>query len=101
MKETKLEDYLGQRVTLIGTAKDAKGGAVLITAEKEPIYIEGIAFWSSNLLDKQITAIGVLKKGKFIPDPIINKDGGISTGAIGIQFFLEKPEFFLNKTNPF
>ena len=28
-----LEKLIGQKVTLLGTAKDAKGGAVLITAD--------------------------------------------------------------------
>jgi len=84
-------------VTLHGIARDAKGGAVLITAEKIPIYVEDIASWPPELHYKQITAIGVLKKKKFIPDPKIDKNGGISQGAIGMQLVLERAKFFLKK----
>jgi len=30
----------------------------------------------------------VLKKEKYIPDPTIDEDGGISQGAIGMQYVL-------------
>ncbi|MFX1238477.1 MAG: hypothetical protein ACFE8P_12255 [Promethearchaeota archaeon] len=97
MKKKGLEEFLDQQVTLYGIARDAKGGAVLITAEEIPIYIENIASWPPELHYKKITAIGVLKKKKLIPDPKIDKNGGISQGAIGMQLVLEKAEFFLKE----
>ena len=83
------EKLLGQQVTLEGTAKDAKGGAVLITAENNVIYLKGIHSWSDDLIDKLVSVSGVLKEEKYIPDPVVAKDGAISQGAEGNQLVLE------------
>ena len=93
----KLEKQIGQKVTLGGTAKDAKGGAVLLTVEGNVIYIKGLEFWPSEFLDKQISVKGLLKEEKFIPDPVIDEDGAISTGAYGDQLILENAEYSLNQ----
>lgn len=88
MKEIDLEKVLGQEVTLHGTARDAKGGAVLLTDNNIPVYIKGLASWTPSIEGSHISVNGVLKKEKYIPDPIIGKDGGISQGAIGMQYVL-------------
>jgi hypothetical protein len=93
----KLKEKIGQNVNLKGTAKDAKGGAVLFTPEGVAIYIKGLDFWPSELLDKRIAVSGLLKEEKFIPDPVIDEDGAISTGAYGIQLILENAEYSLNQ----
>jgi len=89
----KIEKQIGQKVTITGTAKDAKGGAVLLTPEGNVIYIKGLEFWPSDILDKQLSVRGLLKEEKFIPDPIIDEDGAISTGAYGDQLVLENTEY--------
>ena len=61
-----LEKLIGQEVRLFGMAKDAKGGAVLITADENVVYIKGLEFWSPELLDKQLSVNGLLKKEKLI-----------------------------------
>ncbi len=75
--------------TLIGTAKNAKAGAVLLV-DKNPIYIEGLAEWSEELLDKQVQATGRLVQEKFIPDPGPDEHGAYSQGAIGPQSVLKE-----------
>ena len=89
----KIEKQIGQEVNLNGTAKDAKGGAVLLIPEGEVIYIKGLEFWPSEILDKEISVSGLLKEEKFIPDPIIDENGAISTGAYGNQLILENAEY--------
>jgi len=89
-----IEKSIGLKITILGIAKDAKGGAVLLTSEKVPIYIKGLDSWSPELYDKQLKVTGVLKEEKFIPDPVIDEDGSISTGAYGNQLVLEHGEFF-------
>ncbi|TFG07735.1 MAG: hypothetical protein EU539_04165 [Promethearchaeota archaeon] len=91
-----IENLIGRKVELAGTAKNAKGGAVIITDNKDVIYIKHLAFWSSELLDKHISASGLLKKEKFIPDPHVDEDGAISTGAFGNQLVLENAEYSIN-----
>ena len=89
-----IEKSIGQKITILGIAKDAKGGAILLTSEKVPIYIKGLDSWSPELYDKQLKVTGVLKEEKFIPDPVIDEDGSISTGAYGNQLVLIDAEFF-------
>lgn len=89
-----IEKLIDQKITLKGIAKDAKGGAVIFTSEKVPIYIRGLDSWPPELFDKQLEVIGVLKEEKFIPDPIIDENGSISTGAYGNQLVLIDAEFF-------
>jgi hypothetical protein len=88
MKNIELERLIGQEVTLNGIARDAKGGAVLVIERTAPVYIEGLAFWTPELLGMNVSVKGLLKKEKIIPDPVIGENGGISQGAIGTQFVL-------------
>ncbi|MFX0171615.1 MAG: hypothetical protein ACFE9L_06825 [Candidatus Hodarchaeota archaeon] len=88
-----LEERLGQTITLVGFARTAKAGPVLITLDNQVVYVKGIDFWSSDLVDKRISVIGLLKKEKFIPQSKIDENGAISSGAMGLQYVLELQEF--------
>jgi len=89
-----IEKSIGQKITILGIAKDAKGGAVLLTSGKVAIYIKGLDSWPPELFNKQLKVTGMLKEEKFIPDPIIDENGSISTGAYGDQLVLIDAEFF-------
>ena len=93
VKKMDVEKFLGQEVNLKGIAKDAKGGAVLITSDNHVIYIKGLEFWPSRFLDEQVLVKGVLKKEKLIPDPVIDEEGAISCGATGDQLVLDDAEY--------
>ncbi len=86
-------DNMGKTVTLRGTARDAKGGAVLLLPSNNPIYIEGLDSWPREFSGKEVSVTGVLREKKLIPDPYISPDGGISQGAIGTQTVLEKAKW--------
>jgi hypothetical protein len=92
-----LEKSIGQKVNLFGIAKDAKGGAVLLTNDGNVIFIKNLEHWSPELLNKQFYISGILKKKKFIPDPVVDKNGAISCGAFGEQLVLENVEYFKEK----
>ncbi len=77
-------------VTLRGTARDAKGGAVLLLPTNVPIYIEDLPCWPDEFSGKEVSVTGVLREKKLIPDPYIAPDGAISQGAVGMQTVLEK-----------
>ena len=93
---TDLEKLIGQRVSLIGIARDAKGGAVLVTESGSVLYVKGLSSWSSELINKQVSISGLIKTEKIIPDPKISEDGGISAGAIGEQLVLENAKYSLS-----
>jgi hypothetical protein len=65
---TKLARSIGKSVTLVGIARDAKGGTVLVTPSGEPVYIESLDYWSPEFSGKEISAMGVLREKKHIPD---------------------------------
>jgi hypothetical protein len=88
--EIRIPNKVGQIVTLHGIARDAKGGAVLLLSNNNPVYIEGLSAWPGEFSGKQVSVTGVLREKKLIPDPYIAPDGGISQGAIGTQIVLEK-----------
>ena len=72
-----------------GIARDAKGGAVVITSSGSPVYIEHLDGWPGDVLGCEIEAKGKLVAKKYIPDPFIDEDGAISQGAAGDQDVLE------------
>ncbi|MHA1148727.1 MAG: hypothetical protein ACTSR8_10825 [Promethearchaeota archaeon] len=88
-----IKNNLGKQVTVVGTAMEAKGGPVVITAENYVIYIRDLACWPDEVENKQISVKGILKEIKMIPDPVIDEDGAISTGAYGNQTVLEDVEY--------
>ena len=88
-----LEKLKDQDVTLLGLAKDAKGGAVIITTDNNVIYIKGLQSWSPDIADSLVSVSGLLKQEKIIPDPITDKNGAISTGAFGEQFVIVNAKY--------
>jgi hypothetical protein len=89
-----LTSGIGRWVRLSGTARDAKGGAVLVVADR-PIYLRGVDSWPAALLGKQVFADGLLQEEKLIPDPVVDKQGAISQGAEGMQLVLSAPAYQL------
>ncbi len=89
----KLDQVIGQEITLTGFAKVAKGGSILITEDNNAIYIKGLESWSLDLINKQVKVRGVLKKEQFIPEATIDEYGGISSGATGKQYVMEMIEY--------
>ena len=81
--------------TIAGTARNAKGGAViLVDATEIPVYVEGLSSWDGTHLDWQRVAVsGTLRQKKYIPDPAVDTDGAISQGAEGDQLVLEGAEW--------
>jgi hypothetical protein len=85
---------MAKKVTLKGTAQDAKAGAVLIGQDARVVYIEGLDSWPKAAFGKAVEATGVLVTKKYIPDPV-NEAGEICQGAEGLQQVLEKPKWRL------
>lgn len=74
-----------EEITIQGLAFDAKAGAVLETTDQRVFYIDGLDFWPSHAVGKNIIVRGSLSIKKIIPDPNASVDGAISQGAIGEQ----------------
>lgn len=72
--------------TYIGTAQNAKGGAVLITSV-QVLYLENKSEWEEEFLGKEVSVTGKLEERKIFPDPV-NEKGEIVQGAWGTQWVL-------------
>jgi len=92
--DSMLKGKINQQVTLEGLALDAASGAVLFAlgSPEEPIYVEGLDFWDSNLVNKEVQVTGKLVKKKYIPDPT---NSPASQGAAGEQYVIEKTQWQL------
>jgi hypothetical protein len=89
-----LKAMQGQRVTLRGTAADAKMGAVILV-EEEPVYLTDLDFWPAALRGKRVRATGLLKLRKNAPDPL-PEDGGAIQGAWGDAWLLDEPQWVID-----
>ena len=90
-----LKENINKEVTLTGLAKNAKAGAVIIKEEEYVVYIRGLYDWSDEFFDKEVEVTGLLTYVKFIPDPVIDEDGAISTGAYGKDYVLDNANYTL------
>jgi hypothetical protein len=81
----KTKSNAGKHVVLRGTARNAKGGAVIVAGDGKPVYIEHLDSWSDETLGSEVEVRGLLVSKKHIPDPVVDADGAISQGAWGDQ----------------
>ncbi len=80
---------LAERVTLSGTAADAKGGAVVVTDDGAVVYLEGVDAWPAGIRGHRVEVTGKRTRKKLIPDPVVSPTGERSAGAFGDQDVIE------------
>lgn len=90
----KLSALVKRRVRLVGVAKNAKGGAVLLV-EKSPVYVAGLAAWPADALDAQVAVGGQLEQRALLPEATRNAKGEISQGTTGgsTQLVMDAPKW--------
>jgi len=74
---------------ITGSARNAKGGAVVVKSSGSPVYIEHLDSWPDDVLGCEVEVTGTIVSKKYIPDPVVDEDGAISQGAVGDQDVLE------------
>jgi len=84
-----LDQQVGTKVTIRGTARNAAAGAVVLTDDRTPVYVAGLDRWDRATDGKQISASGTLRK--VGGDPVVNDRGEHSHGVPGDRFVLEQP----------
>lgn len=85
---------VGARVRLGGTARDAKGGAVLLVGD-EPVYLSGLDAWPPKASGQAVVVTGTLASKQHLPEASRDASGAISQGASGKQLVLEAPQWRL------
>lgn len=89
-----LDQKVGTHVTIEGTARNAMAGAVVLTADRTPIYVDGLERWDGAFDGKKISASGTLRKRGG--DDVVNDAGEHASGIAGSHFVLEQPSWALS-----
>ena len=79
---------------LRGTALNAKGGAILQTAQGD-IYLHNLSAWPEYLVRKTIETEGTLSEEQYLNEAFVDETGAISQGAVGKQWVLRNYSFRL------
>jgi hypothetical protein len=89
-----LEQKIGTQVTVDGTARNAMAGAVVLMADRTPVYIAGLDSWDDAFDGKKISASGTLRKRGA--DDVLANSGEQRSGITGDHFVLEQPTWALS-----
>lgn len=84
-----LEQQINSQVTIEGTARNAMAGAVVLTADRTPVYVEGLDRWDRAIDGKKVSASGTLRKRGG--DDVVGANGEQASGITGDHFVLEQP----------
>ena len=76
---------------VVGTARNAKGGAVVVSDDGRVVYVQGLDSWPDELDGQVVIARGHLVEKSYLPVATVDKDGAISQGTDGpgLQWVLE------------
>jgi hypothetical protein len=88
---TGLPQMIDRDVTIEGTARNAAAGAVVVTDDATPIYIDGLEAWDRALNGKKVRAKGTLRQRNA--GALVNAKGEHSHGVPGDRFVLEQPSW--------
>jgi hypothetical protein len=75
------------KTTIRGVARDAKGGAVVVT-DGGPVYVIGLEAWPRELAGRKVEVTGRVRPKKHLPDPV-GPGGTVAQGAWGDQTVIE------------
>lgn len=85
------ESVLNQQITVEGIAQNASLGAIVLTDDMVPIYLEGMMIWDAALLNKAVSATGTLRRNNTIPRATVNTKGERTHGVGGSIYMIEQP----------
>ena len=75
-----LKKSVGKKSVIEGKAWDAKAGAIVLTSDEVPVYIQELPHWPPGFLGKGVIAKGTLRYEEYIPKAEIDPTGAISQG---------------------
>ncbi len=85
-----LDGMVDTNATIKGTARNAHAGAVVLTEDRTPIYIDGLQSWSATGMDgRDVEVTGTLRLRSLAPDPVVDDDGAVSHGITGDSYVIE------------
>lgn len=70
-----------EKITVIGKAMDMKAGAVILTADRQAYFIDGLSHWSPQFAGEQLEVKGDLVEINKIPKSTVDSSGARSQGS--------------------
>jgi hypothetical protein len=89
MDQPTLSQMVDQQAEISGMAGNAMAGAVVLTADRTPVYIDGLESWDESLSGRTVRVRGLLRHRQLVPEPQVDADGAVSHGLAGRSFVLE------------
>lgn len=77
-----LSTLVDQTIRLVGTAENAKGGAVVMV-DGTPVFVAKKDAWPDALRTKRVSLGGKLTRSQHLPQATVNAKGEISQGTTG------------------
>ncbi len=69
--------------TVVGMARNAALGAVVVGANGAVWYIDKMSEWDGQWLNKKVSVSGTTQSRKLAPDPTVGPNGEVSHGMVG------------------
>lgn len=82
--------HVGQQVTLVGVAHNAQSGAMVLLADRTPVYVRGLDEWDRKLHKQRVKVVGTLRDGSVAPQATVNAKGEYSAGIDGDALYVEQ-----------
>lgn len=92
-----LHSIVDRQATVVGTARNAHMGAVVLTEDRTPVYIAGLQEWDGAFDFKKVKASGMLRFRPIAPIASVDADGAVSHGMSGAVFVLDGASWSLDK----
>ncbi len=80
---------LDQALVLVGTARNAHSGAMVLLSDRTSVFIDGLWEWDEAWDRKSVQVTGTLRYKKLGPDPEVGPEGEQSHGMEGSSLVLE------------
>jgi hypothetical protein len=77
------ENMKDQNITIIGTARNGKGGALILTKEDSVYYVDGLDSWDGAINGREISVTGILKIETLSTNEMKNVEGEWKAGIVG------------------
>jgi hypothetical protein len=78
---------------MIGVARNAKSGAVLVLDGGAVYYLDKLDEWPTAVIGKRVSVTGNLVERKLAPDPVVGPNGEQSAGMYGTSTVIEDPQW--------
>ena len=83
------EPMVDKRVTINGTALNAKSGAIVQTDSQHVVHIGRLQEWDDSTFGKLVRVTGIPTEQKLAPDPQVDNTGAVSAGMYGTAYVLQ------------